>query len=195
MPFKGEEDLPDAAIVSHHVPTLPSAMVLDEHTVSVAVESSGRRSVVGEALSDCPFSITEDYAIDYLQRARAGADESDIRVPIRHVPTVLQRSVALKFSIHPDLLEPGRAHDELRVSWNAGSLLLPEFSGVVRFRIAGLQTRVIVEGGYRPPFGVLGRAGDALIGRRIAQSSIDDLAQRIARDLEARERAYRAKSV
>jgi len=160
--------------------------------VTVAVSLLGRRSVIGEALADCPFSITEDYAIDYLHRARAGADESEIRVPIRHVPTVLQRSVALKFSIHPDLLEPGRAHDELRVSWNAGSVLLPEFSGVVRFRIAGLQTRVLVEGAYHPPFGVFGRAFDAMIGHRIAQSSIDDLAGRIARNLEARERAYRA---
>jgi hypothetical protein len=151
------------------------------------------RTVSADVLAVCPFSIAQEYAFDYFRSAEAGHDEAEIRVPIRFLPTVIRRRVALRFGIHTDDTEPGRTHDEIRVRWSSGTRLLPAFHGTVRLRIAGPATRVLVDGEYHAPFGVVGRVFDGVVGAYIARASVDDLAHRIALYLEERERAWRAK--
>lgn len=128
---------------------------------------SDKRSVVsGSAIADCPFSAAEDYALDFLQRA--------------------------KFSthLHRDNSETGRAHDEIRIFWERGSKLFPKFHGTVRFRIARNRTRVLIEGTYAPPFGFAGRVFDKIAGKLIARATLPALASRLAAHLSARHAAW-----
>jgi hypothetical protein len=141
----------------------------------------------------CPYSIAGEYAVEYLRRAEAGAEEAEIRVPVRLLPSSLHRHVTVTFGLHLDETEIGRPHDEIRLSWRAGTPLLPDFNGTLRFRIAGQGTDVIVAGTYRVPLGALGRVFDDVIGHRIAVATMGDLAHRIAQALEANERAWRAR--
>ena len=158
-------------------------------------DASTARKVTAEVFAICPFSIAEEYASDYFRSAESGHDEAEIRVPVRFLPTVIRRRVELRFGIHSDGTEPGRAHDEIRVRWSSGTWLLPAFHGTVRLRISGLGTRVLVEGSYHPPFGIIGRLFDYLVGTQIARASVSDLAHRVAVYLEERESVWRARIV
>jgi hypothetical protein len=146
--------------------------------------------VHAEDTAACPFSIAEDYAHDYLRRAEQGGAEAVMRVPVGLGS--IGRTVRLDFAPRADTDERGRAHDELLVTWSAGTPLLPSFRGTIRFRIAGDRTRVILDGSYVPPGGTLGRLADRAIGRHIADRTARDLVRRIAADLGERERRWRA---
>jgi hypothetical protein len=141
----------------------------------------------------CPFSIAQDYAVEYLRRAEAGQAEAEIRVPLAFFAGVFRRSVAIVFGLHYDVAERGRSHDEIRLHWNSGTPLLPDFRGTLRFRIAGTGTDVLIEGSYGVPLGMLGRIFDNVAGRHIARASLRDFARRIADALEANQREWRAK--
>lgn len=156
-------------------------------------EPSETRTVTAEVFAACPFSIAHEYAADYFHLAEAGGEEAEIRVPIRFLPLSLRRRVGLSFASHPDASESGRAHDEIRIRWNAGTRFLPDFHGAVRFRIAGVRTRVIVEGSYQAPFGAAGRIFDNLIGSAVARVSAQDLCARVASYLELRNREWEAR--
>jgi hypothetical protein len=158
-----------------------------------ARRSSAGRVVSAEVQVFCPFSVAEEYAVGYLSRPEAGQEGVEIRIPIRFLPTLVFRRRAVTFGLHRDTLEAGRTHDEICVRWTAGTPLLPEFRGTVRFRIAGSGARVLVEGSYRAPFGTLGRMLDYFVGRHLAQMIVRDFTRRIVSFLEARERDWRAR--
>jgi hypothetical protein len=143
----------------------------------------------------CPYSIAQEYAVEYLRRAEAGQDEAQIRVPIAFLPGFVRRRVAVTFGLHYDLADAGRPHDEIRLRWTAGTPCLPDFRGTLRFRIAGTETDLLVEGSYRIPFGKVGRIFDNLAGRHIARSSLSDLTRRIAAALGTSERDWRKKEL
>jgi hypothetical protein len=153
------------------------------------------RAVSFQEHAACPFSIAQEYAVEYLRRAEAGKSEAEIRVPVAFLPGLLRRRVAVTFGLHYDVAEKGRAHDEIRLRWSAGTPWLPDFRGTMRFRIAGTETDVLVEGSYRIPFGNVGRAFDNLAGRHIALASLRDLTRRIAGALETGERDWRKKEL
>jgi thiosulfate dehydrogenase [quinone] large subunit len=153
------------------------------------VITDGTGSVHAEVLVACPFSVAQDYTVDYLRRAQAGEPEAEIHVPV----ALLARRVHVTFGLHFDIVEDGRAHDEIRVRWDAGAAYLPDFRGTIRFRIAGTGTTVSVDGTYHIPFGVFGRVFDAVLGRRIARASVTDFAARIAQALETNQRTWRAR--
>jgi hypothetical protein len=151
------------------------------------------RAVTLERHAACPFSIAQEYAVDYLRRAEAGEEEAEIYLPMHFLPAFVRRRVAVTFGLRVDVTEAGRPHDEIRMRWSAGTPLLPDFRGTLRFRIASLGTEVLVDGTYRIPLGVLGRVFDNVIGRDIARASLDDFARRISGALETSERAWRAR--
>jgi hypothetical protein len=97
----------------------------------------------------------------------------------------------MSFGLHADVGEPGRRHEEIRLRWNSGSRLLPNFRGAVSFRIEGTRTRIFIDGSYDAPLGLIGRYFDDAIGKRVARVSLQDLADRLAGFLELRERAWR----
>jgi hypothetical protein len=139
-------------------------------------------------LAACPFSIAQTYTEDYLREAEAGGATAIL------VAGPLRRRVTVSFGSNVDETEPGRPHEQLSVRWSAHSPFIPDFAGCLRFRIAGQETRLVLEGKYVPPGGWLGIVFDAAIGRRIAQATADALLARIARDLQSREAAWRART-
>lgn len=158
-----------------------------------APRKTNARVVTAEAHAVCPFSIAQEYAVNYLRRAEAGHEEADIRVPIIFFPTFLRWRTAVTFSLHFDLREAGRKHDEIHVRWSSRTRLLPNFRGTIRYRIAGSGTHLIVEGSYYVKFGPLGRLFDQLVGHYIAQTSMRDFTHRIANFLEASNRNWLAR--
>jgi hypothetical protein len=151
-----------------------------------STESAARSAhVTVESVADCPFSMAEEYAAEYLRAAEQHGPEGAIGVP------VVRRDVTLTFGVHSDIADDGRRHDEVRVRWQSGVRFLPDFRGTIRFRIDGNRTRILVEGTYAPPFGALGAAFDRLAGGSIARASMQDLADRIATHLTRREGEWR----
>lgn len=150
-------------------------------------------TVHGERTCECPFSMAESYTVDYLKQAEKGGPEAFLRVPLFGGLPALRWRVQPSFGIAIDVVEEGRRHDEIRLRWTSGSRLFPNFRGTVRFRIDQTFTRVLVDGSYVPPLGPIGATFDRWIGRHIAARSLDDLAGRIARALERREREWEAK--
>jgi hypothetical protein len=146
--------------------------------------------VVVERVVRCPFSSAHDYAEDFL--AEVAARGAEVRVPLRDL-LVLRRRVRMVFERRPDAHEVGRPHDAVAVHWSAGTHLFPEFHGTLRLRIASVdETRLTLEGKYRPPLGPFGGVFDALIGRRIARATMADLLRRLGDAMERREAAFRA---
>lgn len=145
-----------------------------------------------ERYVDCPFSVAEQGIADYLQRAAAGGPEGVLHLPLLGAGFVsLSRLVELSFEQKRDDSEPGRPHLESVIMWKSGSRLLPDFSGVIRTRIAVPGTRLILAGRYWPPLGLLGVVFDRLIGRHIAHATLRDLGKRLAISLETRHAAWR----
>jgi hypothetical protein len=149
-----------------------------------------RTNVSVSAIAECPFSIAEDYAVDYLRRAEQGGDEATIRLPLVVSPAALHHQVKIGFGLHLDILEEGRQHDEVRFRWSSGTRFLPDFRGTLRFRIDGTRTEVLIDGSYGAPFGLLGRVFDRVCGRALAHQSLQDLANRLASYLGDRQRTW-----
>ena len=146
--------------------------------------------VHAEHVCACPFSIAQDYAIDYLAEGRRGGLPAVMWVPGPWQLRLLRRAVKLSFQTGPDLSDGGRSHEEIRLAWDSGTRFIPSFRGTVRFRIAGSgQTVITIDGSYAPP-GTLGAVFDRLIGCHMARRTMADLAERIGTELERREREW-----
>jgi hypothetical protein len=159
--------------------------------MTTAPNVSARTSIAVSATAACAFSIADEYAADYLRDAERGGAAAGVRVPWSLPFPAPQHRVALTFGLHRDVTDGGRSHDEIRFHWNSNSQLLPDFRGTLQFRIDGDQTRILLDGTYLAPLGALGRFFDLIAGRRIARTSLQDVADRIAADLSERERTWR----
>jgi hypothetical protein len=150
---------------------------------------AGRISEVSvERVVDCPFSFALQSApliFPILESPAAG-----VRIPFQELglpfPGALMHHVVTRFHREEDVTESGRSHDEVDFDWNARSRWLPDFCGVLRFRIESLKTRVIMDGKYVPPLGRLGSIFDSLVGHRLARATATDLLDRLGGELEAR---------
>jgi hypothetical protein len=156
---------------------------------------TGLSRVVAERVANCPFSVAHDYAEDFFKAAATGG--SAIHVPLRDVlPTLrgrLRQPVRIVFERRPDYADAGRTHDALDVAWTAGTRLFPDFHGLLRLGIVSVdETRLTLEGTYRPPLGLPGRLFDLVLGRRIARASLRGLLEELADAMERREAAFRA---
>jgi len=140
-----------------------------------------------EKIADCPFSLSLEYASVVFPML---VGPEGVRIPYRtfFLPFrgAFTHAVSVKFACRPDDSEPGRPHDELYFAWNAHSPWLPNFHGLVRFRIAGERTNVMLSGEYVPPLGAFGALFDRVIGHRFALATISDIVDRLTRALEER---------
>jgi hypothetical protein len=137
--------------------------------------------VHAEILANCPFSVADKYASEYLSDAEREDGGTVLRAGLR------RHRVTLGFGLRSDATEPGRPHDEILLHWSAGTAWLPNFRGTLRMRINGERTRLILDGNYAPPGGPLGVLFDVIGGSRIAGATANDLLRRIARALEDKE--------
>jgi hypothetical protein len=69
------------------------------------------------------------------------------------------------------------------ISWHAleAGPLFPVFTGRLRLnRLADGSNRLELEGGYEPPAGVIGRAGDVALLHAVAVATVQDFVHRVA---------------
>ena len=158
---------------------------------TATLETKPESAIHVERTCSCPFSIAMDYAVDYLKEAESGGPQAVVHAPLPLLP-VLGRKVSMSFGIAIDAVESGRKHDEIRLRWKSGSPLFPNFRGTIRFRIDGANSTIVIDGTYTSTLGGIGSWFDRVAGRRIATRTLDDLAHRVCRDLERREREWRA---
>lgn len=62
--------------------------------------------------------------------------------------------------------------------------MFPTFAGALELHDEGYRTQVRLRGAYTVPFGVLGRFGDGLAGRRAAHQSLTSFVEQVARRLD-----------
>ncbi len=141
-----------------------------------------------ERIVDCPFGLAVNEAHAVFPMMEASGSGTRLRYRDLNVPLAgaLRHPVVVRFHRQRDLTEPGRVHDEIAFDWNAQSRWLPNFNGVLRFRIEAPRTRVVLSGAYVAPFGAFGRLFDRIIGRRLAVATLRDVINRLAQQLEAR---------
>ena len=74
------------------------------------------------------------------------------------------------------------------VEWEpvAHAQVLPSFRGVVELIDGPDGTELAISGTYDVPLGVVGRFGDGLVGRRVAEQSVRTLLEGMARQLRGR---------
>ncbi|HJR24611.1 MAG TPA: hypothetical protein VJ804_04010 [Acidimicrobiales bacterium] len=99
----------------------------------------------------------------------------------------VHQAVALKVG-SPRAIEHGLA---LPVGWRASGReqLLPTFDGALEISESRPGTRVRLVGAYSVPLGAIGRVGDGVLGRRVADRSLQTLVERLASRLETEVRA------
>lgn len=78
----------------------------------------------------------------------------------------------------------------ITLGWEAkhAAALFPVMRADLSFwPLTASETQLEIEGGYRPPLGVVGNAADAAVGHRVAEASIhrflDDVVEQIRREL------------
>jgi hypothetical protein len=153
--------------------------------------------VYAEKTAHCPFSIATEFALHFLERSGARSGSTPVRVPLAAFglpgTQALERNVALTFLVRYHVYGGVRGPNEIHYHWNAGSRFFPDLAGVLRLSIATPdRTKIVLSGTYKPPFGLLGRFFDAAIGRHWATATATDLVERLGRDLEVQEEAFRA---
>ena len=149
-------------------------------------------------VADCPFSIASEYVSSYMQRFADNDDEvAMVRLPLRTfglpLPGSLRHRIRIRFEDSVDVHDRNRSHRGLKFHWSASNPLLPDLRGELSFRIAAdSRTELVLTGEYSPPLGRVGAVLDNLMGKRIALATGKALLERIAADMERRERGFRA---
>jgi hypothetical protein len=100
----------------------------------------------------------------------------------------VRQSVSVKLGI-PRPIDDGLV---LPLAWHATGReeWLPTFTGELAVTAARQGTRVRLSGVYTVPFGVVGRFGDGVLGRRLARRSLRALVERLAGHLESEAQAH-----
>jgi hypothetical protein len=155
-----------------------------------------RVQILAQRTADCPSAAALDYANNFFLQ-HEGDKAAEVRLPLRAFglpfPDALTHPVRFRFTLHEDLTELGRAHEEIAFSWNAGTHWLPNFHGTLRVRIAPhVRAELFVEGWYAPPFGLFGMLFDRVLGHKLAQKTVESLLDQIAERMESEQRAFKA---
>lgn len=161
-----------------------------------ATKGSRIGSVHVERIVNCPIAAALEYAIDFFTELERNEQVSYVSLPLRTLglpfPGSITQPVRFHFSIHSDRTEQGRSHEEIAFSWNVGTRWLPDFHGTLHTRIAPrIHTTLILEGHYTPPFSLIGRIFDVLIGHRFAEHTLRYLVDRIGDYIAAQHETFR----
>lgn len=128
-------------------------------------------------------------------------DDSEALIPASRPGTsaamVIDLSVAvgggsaIRQDVEVALGAPRSAEGEawVPISWEPTShaRMLPSFDGALGVvNDGGGRTELSITGTYHVPLGIVGRFGDGVVGRRVAQQSLRVLLQRIAQHIDER---------
>ncbi len=142
--------------------------------------------------------VTIDYPHDIVVSALSDRDRrwtvaldgagSDLlaSVGVRVVGVPLYKRVQLTVGANALTIRAGRT--VLPVGWHAigGVPLFPHMEGSLDVEAETLErTRITLSANYDPPLGALGRLLDRTLLRKLADSTMKDFLERVARELEA----------
>ena len=132
-------------------------------------------------------------AAGIFQRATATATSrahelgSTLRVSVGAVEIGADVEIAVR-QVNEKLSPLGDRKTELELMWSAASAagLFPSMEATLSiYPLSAHETQIDFHGHYRPPLGAVGKALDALVGRRIAEASVLRFVQEIAACLSA----------
>jgi hypothetical protein len=131
-----------------------------------------------------PFSLTVDLAERFFLRPlqlKAG--------PVKWLrATVTQEASQIR-----DVGDSAMAHEALLVAWQPGwRFPLPDLHALLSVRVNAPTTDITLRCDYQPPFGFAGEIFDALIGHRIAVSTMRNLLAEICDFIEREYAVLRA---
>jgi len=99
-------------------------------------------------------------------------------------------SVATQRELVDDKTDAVRGHDALTISWRPRWSAFPSFRGLATVRPQSPGSILALEGSYEPPGGLSGQIFDRLIGRRLANGTMDHLLDRLRRYINDRHVAF-----
>lgn len=84
-----------------------------------------------------------------------------------------------------DISDTSRRHEAFSFNWHGvGRLPLPAVHGLITVRPHGVLTRLTLDWQYNPPFGIVGRLFDAILGRWMIRLAIERFVAEIAAFIE-----------
>jgi hypothetical protein len=159
---------------------------------------SDTREVHAYAYVNRPYGLVVDLlridAVGVFQRATASATArakalvSTMRATLG--PLEVGADVVVRVRGIDQTTGPLGPTTRLRLEWHASSHaeVFPTMEATLSvYALGGTETQLDFDGSYRPPFGILGVAVDAVVGHRIAEASVrrfvDDVAERVRVDV------------
>jgi hypothetical protein len=136
----------------------------------------------------CPAEAASAF-IEPALRAICEGDVLTLRVPLE--PTVPGRGFMLEHDVRFRIAHSRDAsglNDLVAITWDPDSAIpMPEFRGTITadWNADGTGFILEIEGEYDPPGVLAGKSFDALVGSRIARTTMHDLLRRTARAIEA----------
>lgn len=110
---------------------------------------------------------------------------------LRDLPVRVTSATTVTRATHVELGPLVRADREGRIAFELHDrerpAVFPRLHGELRVvEVGETQTELTVSGEYDAPLGVVGSAGDRVAGHRVAQNTMDEVAERLARRMEAK---------
>ena len=88
--------------------------------------------------------------------------------------------VEVQYSVLFDWLSISPQREGVAFSWRPVWRGFPAFGATLTVRPSGKKTEVVLDGSYEPPGGPLGRVFDSIVGRRLAERTMDEFLKQIA---------------
>lgn len=144
----------------------------------------------------CPFGKAPSYLNHYLDGiardsgGRAGIIHLKVSLADLGLPSGLAIVHDVEACYEPVTETEYGSHDT-HIAWApVGGGPYPSFSGLISIEADETygSSSLIIEGEYAPPLGLVGKAFDAIVGRRIAEATARELLLQIRASLEAESR-------
>ncbi len=142
--------------------------------------------VYGTTTVNAPYSVALD---SIVRRLRVKKHLIKLSVPLAKLGfganLGVEREVDVSFVPRHGHKGERLLHDELQFVWEpVGGGPFPTFKGSLKMQPLGLKTEIVLSGEYQPPFGALGEAFDAVIGKRISEATAKMLLETLQQELE-----------
>jgi hypothetical protein len=142
---------------------------------------------------DCPPQRAQAYLLSHFENSRRRHGRAMVPLTATlgsksgaHV--TVERNATATFAPSTNV---GGLEYQVQIEWTpATNEPLPKFDGTFRVQWDEEygRSRLVLEGEYEPPLGIVGRAFDATVGRRVAQNTVESLLETLRLEIES---AYR----
>ena len=139
---------------------------------------------VRDALSGNPVAVFQ--AVTKTAAARANSLASELRVDLGGVTLAVDIAISVKDVVQTMAADGASPSTLIRLEWEGANRphLFPFMKGELAiYPLTGKETQLDFSGVYEPPLGVLGSAMNAVVGHRIAESSVHRFVADVAEHL------------